>query len=81
MRVNWAKNHPDYMRILNNKAREELQYRSLFEIYYGRKSNKLVMAGIDVPPNVETQVKSIEVSICRWITAYQDFSFSTIAHY
>ena len=61
MGVNWAKNHPDYMRILNNKAREELQYRSPFEIYYGRKSNELVMAGIDVPQNVKTQVKSIKV--------------------
>ena len=50
MRVNWAKNHPDYIRILNNEARGELQYR-----------NELVMTGIDMPQNVETQVKSIEV--------------------
>lgn len=37
--VNWVKNLPNYMRILNELAREELGWHSPFEIYYGRTSN------------------------------------------
>ena len=40
--VNWVKNLPDYARILNEGAREELGWKSAFEIYYGRKSNRVI---------------------------------------
>ena len=36
--VNWVKNLPRYATILNEGGREELGWKSPFEIYYGRKS-------------------------------------------
>ena len=45
--VNWAANLEDYNRILNEECKEELGWRSPFEIYYGRKSNQLVKASLD----------------------------------
>lgn len=45
--VNWAANLEDYNWILNEECKEELGWRSPFEIYYGRKSNQLVKASLD----------------------------------
>ena len=45
--VNWAANLEDYNRILNEECKEELGWRSPFEIYYGRKSKQLVKASLD----------------------------------
>ena len=39
--VNWVENIPNYMRVLDELAREELGWRSHFEIYYGRISNSV----------------------------------------
>ena len=38
--VNWVKNLQDYMNCVNSEKREELGWKSPFEIYYGRKSNQ-----------------------------------------
>ena len=43
--VNWVKSLPDYMKCLNNEKKEELGWKSPFEIYYGRKSNELLNDG------------------------------------
>ena len=40
--VNWVANLEDYNRILNEECKEELGWRSPFEIYHGQKSNQLV---------------------------------------
>ena len=37
--VNWVEHLPNYMRVLNDLAREELGWRSPFETYYRRVSN------------------------------------------
>lgn len=37
--INWAENLPNYVRILNKSAREELGWCSPFEIYYAQVSN------------------------------------------
>ena len=42
--VNWIKSLPDYARSLNLDPKEELSWKSPFEIYYGRKPN-LVSTG------------------------------------
>ena len=56
-RVNWAANLEDYNRILNEECKEELGWRSHFEIYYGRKSIQLVKASlhcVDSDDNIVT---------------------------
>ena len=35
--VNWVKCLPDYARTLNCEPKEELSWKSPFEVYYGRK--------------------------------------------
>ena len=42
--VNWVENLPNYMRVLNEFAREEVGWQSPFEVYYERKSNFVVKA-------------------------------------
>ena len=37
--INWVEHLPNYMRVLNDLAREELGWCSPFEIYYGRVSD------------------------------------------
>ena len=37
--VNWAEQIPSYCEILNNDVKEELGYRSPFDVYYGRHNN------------------------------------------
>ena len=43
--VNWVKSLPDYIKCLNNEKKEELGWKSPFEFYYGRKSNKQLNDG------------------------------------
>ena len=40
--VNWVKGLPQYMKCYNHEKREELGWKSAFEIYYGRKPNELL---------------------------------------
>ena len=42
--ANWVENLPNYTPVLNELAREEPGWLSLFEVYYGRKSNFVVKA-------------------------------------
>ena len=42
--INWASNHTSYSHILNEESKEELGWKSPFEVYFGRKSNILVKA-------------------------------------
>ena len=54
--VNWAKSLPNYARILNENAKEELGWKSPFEICYGRKLNVLRHANddeVDFEPTIE----------------------------
>ena len=37
--VNWVKLLPEYAKTLNEEPREELSWKSAFEVYYGRKFN------------------------------------------
>ena len=54
--VNWVKSLPRYATILNEGAREELGWKSPFEIYYGRKSNAILNEQTESLTNNETQV-------------------------
>ena len=42
--ANWVENLPNYKPVLNELAREEPGWQSLFEVYDGRKSNFVVKA-------------------------------------
>ena len=44
-RVNCFKSLPYYIKCLDNEKKEELGWKSPFEIYYGRKSNELLNNG------------------------------------
>ena len=39
---NWVEKLLNYIRVLNQLAREQLGWESPFEVYYGRKSNFVV---------------------------------------
>ena len=54
--VNWIKNLPCSAAILNEGAREELGWKSLFEIYYGRKSNAILNGQTESLSNNEMHV-------------------------
>ena len=43
--MNWAKTFPKYMKCINMIKREELAWKSPFEIYYGKKPNELLNEG------------------------------------
>lgn len=45
--VNWVKNLPEYMKCLNNEKREALGWKSPFEVYFGRKSNEVLMESFE----------------------------------
>lgn len=45
--VNWVANLGAYNRILNDESKEELGWKSPFEIYFGGKSNTLIQAPLD----------------------------------
>ena len=42
------------MKCLNTEKREELSWKSPFEIYFGRKANELVQDGKDFTSEIET---------------------------
>ena len=45
-------NLPGYMGVLNELAREELSYKSPFEVYYGRIPNNIQNTGRYLPKQV-----------------------------
>ena len=45
--ANWLAHLPEYNRILNDEWKEELGWRSPFEIYCGRKSHALTKTSMD----------------------------------
>lgn len=45
--VNWPSNLASHNRILNEESKEELGWKSPFEVYFGRKSNILVKASLE----------------------------------
>lgn len=46
--VNWASNLASYgSRILNEESKEELGWKSPFDVYFGRKSNILIKASLE----------------------------------
>lgn len=57
--VNWVKNLQEYAKCLNNDKREELGWRSAFEVYYGRKSNELVKCGVPINREIDTLVEPV----------------------
>ena len=54
-----VKNLLEYSKCLNNDRREELGWRSTFEVYYGRNSNELVKSGVPVYRQKEFNVQKI----------------------
>ena len=58
--VNWVKNVANYMRVLNELAREELGWQSPFEVYYGRKSNFVVKASYNTNKTITLMPTSSE---------------------
>ena len=58
--VNWVENLPNYMRVLNELAREELAWQSPFEVYYGRKSNFVVKASYNTNKTITWMPTSSE---------------------
>ena len=55
--VNWVRNLLEYSKCLNNDKREELGWRSAFEVYFERKSNELVKCGVPVNREKEFNVQ------------------------
>lgn len=47
--VNWVKSLPEYARSLKEDPKEELSWKSPFEIYYGRKPNVAATGNPNVP--------------------------------
>ena len=57
--VNWVKNLLEYSKCLNNAKREELGWRSAFEVCYGRKLSELVKCGNPVNREKELNVQKV----------------------
>lgn len=57
--VNWVENLSKYAKCLNNDKREELGWKSAFEVYYGRKSNELVNCGIPVEGQAKPVIQPV----------------------
>ena len=57
--VNWVKNLLEYSKYLNNDKREELGWRSVFEVYYERKSNELVKCSVPVNREKEFNMQKV----------------------
>lgn len=53
--VNWVKQLPVYARILNEDTKEALKWMSPFEVYYGRKSNRVRHSLLESPSSVDTE--------------------------
>ena len=60
LKNNWVENLPNYMRVLNELAREELGWQSPFEVYYGRKSNFVVKASYNTNKTITWMPTSSE---------------------
>ena len=45
--VSWASNLASYSRILNEESKEELGWKSPFDVCFGRKSNIFVKASLE----------------------------------
>ena len=52
--VKWVKNLPRYVATLNEGAREELGWKCLFKICYGRKANAILNEQTEPLSNNET---------------------------
>ena len=63
--VNWVCELSLYEAILNEDPKEELGWKSPFEIYYGRKSNRVVCPLLDnsLPVPTETITAADDVNI------------------
>ena len=55
--VNWSKNLQKYAKCPKNENREELGWRSAFEVYIGRKSNELLQCGKSIEKDREPVVQ------------------------
>lgn len=53
--VNWVKHLPAYSRVLNEDPKEVLNWMSPFEVYYGRKSNRVIHPLAGYPSNVNSE--------------------------
>lgn len=69
--VNWVDHLPDYAKILNNDPKKALGWASPFEVYYGRKSNDVMMEPND-GDNIEAQDANTR---CSFPTRRQKQSF------
>ena len=56
---NSVKNLLEYSKCLNNDKRKELSWRSVFEVYYGRKPNELVKCGVSVHREKEFNLQKV----------------------
>lgn len=61
--VEWAKEISTYPKCLNNEKIEDLGWMSPFEIYFGRKSNELVSADMNVDGHITTENRENRESI------------------
>ena len=57
--VNWVKNLLSYFNCLNLEKREELGWKSPFEIYFGRKANELLNKGQNCDDTIDTSKYTI----------------------
>ena len=55
--VNWSKNLQKNAKCLINDKREELHWRSAFEVYFGGKSNELLQRGKSIEKDREPVVQ------------------------
>ena len=66
--VNWVQNLPSYMRVLNEYSREELSWKSPFEVYYGRMPNNIQNVGRYITKQVIVEERITDYrqpEICR----------------
>ena len=63
--VNWVQILPNYMRVLNELAREELSWKSPFEVYYSRITNNIQNAGRYISKQVIVDERIIELPSAR----------------
>ena len=61
--VNWVKHLPRYATILNEEPREELNWKSAFNIYYGHKSNRITRPLLERPSAVVTEIQRHDLGI------------------
>ena len=61
--VNWVKNLPNYMRVLNELTREELGWQSPFEMCYGRNSNFVVKASYNTNKTITWMPTSKQIQM------------------